>query len=301
MAWRKLGLIFSPENLQPWMISHAALPVPVQLEGDRYRFFFSTRNAQSQSSVGYIDLDLSRPNEVLSVSERAVLSPGSAGMYDDCGVGLGTILRDVDDYRMYYMGWNLGTTVPWRNSIGLAIGNPTAAKFLRFSEGPIVDRSPADPFTVSYPWVMKIGPCNWHMWYGSNLAWGKSQSDMNHVIKHATSLDGINWERDGKTALGFKDDTEYAMARPTVLYENGTFRMWFAYRGDKYRIGYAESKDATTWQRLDEAVGIDLSPTGWDSEMICYPCVFKHAGQRFMAYNGNGYGRSGFGLAVYEP
>jgi hypothetical protein len=46
--------------------------------------------------------------------------------------------------------------------------------------------------------------------------------------------------------------------------------------------------------------GIDVSNTGWDSEMICYPCVFEHKGTKYMLYNGNGYGRTGFGLAVME-
>ena len=39
---------------------------------------------------------------------------------------------------------------------------------------------------------------------------------------------------------------------------------------------------------------------GGDSEMIEYPFVFDHDGQRFMLYNGNGYGRSGFGVAVWR-
>ena len=32
--------------------------------------------------------------------------------------------------------------------------------------------------------------------------------------------------------------------------------------------------------------------------MIEYPFVFDHKGQRFMLYNGNGYGKTGFGMAV---
>ena len=31
--------------------------------------------------------------------------------------------------------------------------------------------------------------------------------------------------------------------------------------------------------------------------MVCYPCVFDWAGETWMLYNGNGYGRTGFGLA----
>jgi len=33
---------------------------------------------------------------------------------------------------------------------------------------------------------------------------------------------------------------------------------------------------------------------------ICYPYVFDHAGSRYMLYNGNGYGRTGFGIAILE-
>ncbi|MFM8395102.1 MAG: hypothetical protein ACKOB4_14370, partial [Acidobacteriota bacterium] len=45
-------------------------------------------------------------------------------------------------------------------------------------------------------------------------------------------------------------------------------------------------------------VGIDVSAAGWDDEMIEYPFVFEHRGRLFMLYNGNGYGRTGFGLAL---
>jgi len=74
--------------------------------------------------------------------------------------------------------------------------------------------------------------------------------------------------------------------------------MWYACRGESYRIGYAESADGLNWTRLDHAVGIARSESGWDCEMIEYPFVFDHGGQRYMLYNGNGYGKSGFGLAV---
>ena len=43
---------------------------------------------------------------------------------------------------------------------------------------------------------------------------------------------------------------------------------------------------------------IDVSDDGWDSEMICYPFVFDHKGKRYMLYNGNDYGKKGFGLAI---
>lgn len=80
--------------------------------------------------------------------------------------------------------------------------------------------------------------------------------------------------------------------------------MWFSSRADKtndtYRIRYAESDDGIKWIRKDEEVGINVSDKGWDSEMICYPFVFKHNNSHYMLYNGNSYGKSGIGLAVLE-
>ena len=76
--------------------------------------------------------------------------------------------------------------------------------------------------------------------------------------------------------------------------------MWYSYRGEKYRIGYAESEDGIVWTRKDNESGIGVSSEGWDSEMIDYPVVFKHKDDVYMLYCGNGYGKTGFGLAVRE-
>ena len=74
--------------------------------------------------------------------------------------------------------------------------------------------------------------------------------------------------------------------------------MWYSYRGSSYRIGYAESEDGVSWERKDHLAGISTSEDGWDSEMVAYAFVFDHRGQRYMLYNGNGYGQTGIGLAV---
>ena len=74
--------------------------------------------------------------------------------------------------------------------------------------------------------------------------------------------------------------------------------MWFSYKSTDYRIGYAESLDGLTWERLDHLSGIDVSSSGFDSEMIEYGAVVRYYGQRFMFYNGNNYGYDGIGLAV---
>ena len=76
--------------------------------------------------------------------------------------------------------------------------------------------------------------------------------------------------------------------------------MWFSHRGTRYQIGYAESEDGKNWNRLDHLCSINSAPDGWDSEMLAYPHVFKHGEALYMLYNGNGYGKTGFGIAVLE-
>jgi hypothetical protein len=63
-----------------------------------------------------------------------------------------------------------------------------------------------------------------------------------------------------------------------------------------YRGGYAESSDGMLWRRLDDAFGLAPSPDGWDSESIAYPYCLRLDDGLLMFYNGNDFGKSGFGL-----
>lgn len=124
-------------------------------------------------------------------------------------------------------------------------------------------------------------------------------------IKHRFSSDGIYWETKATICIDYANKHEYAISRPSVIRtEQGTYRMWYSYRAQPTvttcRIGCAESLDGLKWERMDQLAGINVSDTGWDSEMIFYPRVFEHKGRLYMLYNGNGYGKTGFGLAVME-
>jgi len=299
MRWHKLGRLYEPEGSHAWARSHAANPVAEHRGGDRFRVYFGARDERNRTSIGWVEIDLRRPHEVLARAEAPVLSPGAPGSFDDSGVSMGCLAAAPDGGTfLYYLGWNVGGDTPWRNRIGVAVRRAGETRFDKRAQ-PVIDLGPADPHSLSYPWVLDDAG-TWRMWYGSNPAWGPSKSDLTHVIKYAESRDGIEWTRDGATALGFRGNGEIALARPCVLKEQGAFRMWFSFRGETYRIGYAESSDGRRWQRDDARAGIGVSASGWDSESISYAHVFDHAGGRYMLYNGNGYGKTGFGLAVLD-
>jgi hypothetical protein len=118
---------------------------------------------------------------------------------------------------------------------------------------------------------------------------------------YAESTDAIHWQKPDRIAIDSSSPEENAICKPSVIKDADRYRMWFCSRGETYRIHYAESKDGLNWNRLGQDKGIDVSPKEWDSEMIEYPCVFDHRGQRFLLYCGNQFGATGFGLAVQEP
>jgi hypothetical protein len=300
MSWTRLGHVYAPDGLKAWARSHAALPVPVQIGPDIFRFFFSTRDAEQRSHVCWADLDLADLPRVLQQAPEPILFPGEDGAFDDSGIGVGCLMDAGERIRLYYMGWNLSVRAPWRNAIGFAHARTPLDRFERFSPGPILDRSPEDPYTLSYPWVLRLDSDDWWMWYGSHLAAHATRGDMKHVIKAARSRDGVHWQRDGATVVGFATLDEYAIARPTVVQLGDGLLMCFACRGERYRIGAAWSKDWHAWTRVDSTMGLGPSVTGWDSEMTCYPALFWHRDRLYLAYNGNGYGLTGFGLAVWE-
>ena len=124
----------------------------------------------------------------------------------------------------------------------------------------------------------------------------------NVVIRAAHSDDGVTWTSHARHCLEPAGPHEYAVGRPCVLKENGRYRMWYSIRSfDRpYRIGYAESMDGLSWERRDRLAGIGPSETGWDAEMVCYPYVVQTARHRYLFYNGNQHGATGFGVAEWS-
>lgn len=299
--WRKLGRIYvlPDSGLHPKLLSHAANPVPIHLDADVYRIFFSSRDAANRSSVGAVDIDLKR-RAVVHAHALPFFEHGPAGSFFEDGVSIGNCYRAGDAHYMLFMGWQTRNLAHWRGDIGRLRVNSDLTLQLD-QPGPFLGTDETDRVSLSYPWVLHERSSMYRMWYGSTKTWDAGNGEMVHIINAAHSPDGHVWIRSG-LAIPYRIGVAQAFSRPTVVHDPGNgYAMWFSYRngcGETYRIGYAHSPDGSAWELDLDNAGIDVSLDGWDSEMIEYPCVFDHAGQRYMLYNGNGYGRSGFGLAV---
>ncbi|MGA9666225.1 MAG: hypothetical protein WBQ69_07225 [Gallionella sp.] len=299
MRWKKLGQLYSPEPVHPKLATHAANPLAVLLKDDVYRVFFSGRDGQDRSSVGFVDVDIAK-REVIYIHDKPVFEHGPENSFYSHGVSIGNCY-EADGHRyILFMGWQCPPGEHWRGDVGRLVLETDFSLHLD-GNGPFMSRDATDPVSLSYPCVLREANGIYQMWYGSTVTWDAGNGEMLHVINHAMSGDGHHWRRDG-LAVPYQLGIAQAFSRPSVIgNQSNGYHMWFSYRsgsGEKYRIGYAYKPGGQPWElRLDE-VGIDVSPSGWDSEMIEYPYVFDHKGQRYMLYNGNSNGRTGFGLAA---
>lgn len=307
--WQKKGLIFNVDKINDWMVSHACVPTALLLNEETIRIYYAPRNSEGKSIPTYIDVDADNPSVVKYVHEKPILELGELGTFDDDGIMPCSVVRLSDNcIYMYYVGWNPSVSVPYRNSIGLAISNDNGETFTRAFQGAIVERNKHEPFFTASPYVIKKND-EWFMWYASSTGFAiiNGKPEPLYEIKFAHSKDGINWERPNHTCIPPAEKFQ-CTARPTVIFEDDIFKMWFTYRGSEdyrdgkgsYRIGYAESKDGKNWNRIDQQSGIELSENGWDSLMQTYPSVIKVENRKLLFYNGNGFGKTGIGFAEWE-
>jgi hypothetical protein len=309
MAWLKKGQIFKPNGGLPWSKTHAQIPLPMKLNEERLRIYFSTRDRKGCSQLTFIEVDINNPKKILYINEYPLLPLGRKGAFDDSGIMPSSWIRVGNEIYMYYVGWNPQVTNSYHLAAGLAISHDQGLSFKKYSEGPIFERDPIDPIWCTIPCVINEAG-RYRAWYISCTDWKEvaGKSEPVYLVKHAESKDAIHWKKSGDICINYCYDGE-AIGRPWVVKESGFYRMWYSTRGSQnyrykggqtYQLGYAESHNGINWTRRDHKTGMPNSLTGWDAQMNCYAAVYKHRNKTFILYNGNGFGREGFGYAVWD-
>lgn len=316
MKWTKLGKIFDPsEHVLPDRCIGFAQGPQALVMSDRVRIYFSTRERDSigkyLSHVTFVDLDRDLRN-ILAVSDRTVIDLGGLGCFDEHGIFPINVLQDGERVLAFTTGWNRKVSVSADAALGLAISHDGGLSFQKYGTGPIMSATLHEPFLVGDAFVARYGD-RYHMWYIFGTKWEKfadtDAPDRVYKIAYAWSTDAIHWHRDGRPIIADKLNANECQALPTVFHRNDKYHMYFCYRqahgfrqqsGNAYRLGYACSEDMVHWERDDSQAGIDVSEDDWDSQMQCYPHTFELDGKVYMLYNGNEFGRFGFGLAVLD-
>lgn len=317
LKWKRLGKIFDPSDfrLASGCRTFAQSPQALVFD-DRVRIYFSSRqpdaNGKFLSHVCYVDMEKDLRTAV-DVNEEPVIPLGALGCFDQHGIFPMNVLRHEGRIHGYTSGWTRRVSVSVDTGIGLAFSDDDGRTFRRIGDGPVLTASLHEPFLVGDPFVAVIGG-TYHMWYIFGTRWVHFEDgrapDRVYKIGHATSADGIAWRKEeGRQIIADALHENESQALPTVVRIGGFHHMFFCYRessdfrtgkGRGYRLGHAWSADLVEWTRDDDAGGLPLAASGWDSEMMCYPHAFELDGRVHLLYNGNEFGRHGFGVAVLE-
>ena len=290
--WTKQGNIFNKH--------HSQLPV-VDIYPDTYKIYYSTRNENGCSipmSISVFKHDLKQYLHPIEID----IPLGKPGYFDHYGVMPTDIITlDNNIKYLYYIGWSLRKDIPYHNTLGLAISNDNGITWKKYSDGPIFNSSTLEPGFIGTAKVYKDSD-NWIMYYLSCREWinNNGKLEPTYDIKIATSYNGIDWLPTNQIAIPLEEN-EGGIASFQMIEKQA----WFSVRGKlSYRDNINESykiKSATLinnkWIR-NKGIDLDISLEGWDSEMVAYPYIIKENNKLIMFYNGNKFGKTGFGYAT---
>jgi len=293
----------------------AQSPQPIVLE-DRVRVFFTTRFSSEdgtawRSQPMFVDFSLEMDKR-LSEPIQVELPKAKLGCFDEDGIfPFSPVLVDGIIYA-FTTGWSRRQSVSVETGIGIATSADLGKRFTRLGDGPVLSSSIDEPFLVCDGFVRRVGE-EWVMWYCFGTGWkfdaDESQWERTYKITQTRSENILEWSpAGGQEVVDSVGGEMEAQALPSVTQlPSGEFWMSFCYRDTfnfrteanaGYKLGFASSFDGQSWERSDEK--LDFARTGFDSRMQCYPNIFSVDDTIHLLYNGNEFGRHGFGLASWR-
>jgi hypothetical protein len=306
VRWRKLGRIFDPARFTlPNGCTEFAQSPQALVFGDFVRIYFSTRsvdaNGKYLSHVAFVDVKKNM-RDIVGVSGHTVIELGELGCFDEHGIFPMNVLWRGDSVYGYTCGWSRGSPCP-----GNRTGSPSAATGDAPSSESEKGRSRGaslEPCLVAILRTDLRGPlsCGCLGTVGDSPRVGRRR----HTRSGTRFQRGVRWTREEAGNVRTASARECQPSRHQI---GRSYHMFFCYRQSHdfrtnrergYRIGHAQSDDLLRWTRRDDDPGIDVTQGDWDSDMLCYPHVFECEGRVHLLYNGNEFGRDGFGLAVLE-
>lgn len=298
MKWLKKDIVYGAKGeFGSWMNNSAMKPIPVMI-GDVLRIYVTFRTVDGAGRPGYVDVNPDNPSEVWNVSRMPLLEFGDVGYFDDNGVVPCTVFEDCGKYYMYYTGFNLGVKVRMTYFSGLGISDD-GIHFTKFSKIPVMERTEQGALFRSVQCVVKEEDC-WKVYYvaGNRFLQGKTKTLAAYELYCLETKDLTKLNCEGRIVLPCVDN-EYRIGAPQVVKEDGIYKMYYCTGTEDvtYDLKYAESEDGFNWTRMDEKLGFERTVGGWDSDMAAYPSIIHYKEKTYMFYNGNNFGRDGFGYA----
>ncbi|MEO9804488.1 MAG: hypothetical protein ABJF04_14635 [Reichenbachiella sp.] len=302
MPWKKKGRIFVNDKKQYWNKQYCGIPTAYLLSDEKLRIYYYSMDDKMDGRISYIDVSAEDPKHILYVHAEPVIDIGSPGTFDDSGICPSAVISIEQKTYMYYFGVQRTEKTPYMYFAGLGeiLDDDT---IIRTQNVPILDRTTNEPYLRSASTILKDDGRYMMIYVSANewFTWNNKQYPK-YILRKMYSKNGLDWNGKSDIVLNFEHEGEFGFGRPWLIKENGVYKLYYSIRStnEPYKLGYAESTDGVLWERKDYLMDIKRSKEGWDSEMVCYPCVVSTKYGKYLFYNGNQHGASGFGYAIWQ-
>jgi hypothetical protein len=233
------------------------------------------------------------------------MSLGGEGAFDEHGMMPSSIVKKDGVVYLYYSGWKRTNykNRPYENFTGLALSKDNGETFERYSKNPVIGPHSSEVFSATSPTVYFDGKI-WHCWYSAGIDWINIDGNFEHIyeIRYASSVDGFNWNRFNSSVVP-RDHSLEAQCKVSIIQRATDYEMYFSYRDSRdfrrgnggYRIATVLSNNLTEWHSRKDLDLIEHEGE-WDEFMQAYPTIFNAQSKAVMLYNGNSFGKDGFGF-----
>lgn len=302
-GWTDLGLRFGAPA-SGLLQTHAMLPTPIVLT-DRIKVFFSSCDADLRGRIYCADLSVNFPYEVIHFDPDPVLDLGEVGSFDADGVNP-CHLEVVDGvWRLYYVGWRrVSQDIPYTLLAGLAMSEDSGKTFVRWNNEPILPATHDERYFRTAPFVRRVGEEFELLYIGGNRFASSPSGKLlpRYSIRRSKSADGIHWSNAAEDIL-LPDEAigEIGFGRPRIETLPGQEpALMFSIRTEKTYTLMTCPWNGGLVDRSHLLEVVDAPRHEFASEMTCFGATCQVGQRALLFYNGNGFGKTGFGLAYRD-
>ncbi len=268
--------------------------------GDRVRVFYASCDDRMRGRVFHADFRPEPPFGLISVGDAPVLDLGAAGAFDMDGVNPSQIIETGEGLVLLYIGWRRGPAeAPYTLFAGVALSHDGGRSFQRRAE-PLLPPRPGETLFRTAPFIQRADD-GWRLLYigGDRFDTGEGGKRWpRYSLMQMTGEDLLAWPGGGSVLLAPDVAAgEIGFGRPVVVAREGGARLMLSVRTrDGYRL--VETTPEIAPGERPQMTGVALDPLeAWEGRMTCFGAVCQAGDNELLFYNGDGFGRTGMGLA----
>jgi hypothetical protein len=293
--WRKLGRVLQASG-GALSRTHVMLPTPY-LMADRLRLFYASCDDDLRGRIFYADFAREPPFAIMAVSPQPVFDVGPAGGFDCDGVNPSQIIETDGQLALLYIGWRRGPPAePYTLLAGVAVSRDQGLSFARRDE-PLLPPRPGERLFRTAPFIDRDADGFRLLYIGGDVFVDDGPGRRSPVYSLMEMRGEGLWTWDAPARVVMAPDVaagEVGFGRPVATPDRKLMLSLRTRAG--YRLVETDLEiDPRNRPPFAPVITPPFEP--WEAHMTCFGAPCRVGDIEVLFYNGDGYGRTGLGLA----